>query len=206
MKKKPKQKTDEELLKSYIGGQTASFRELLERYQRPLTNFLKMMVKDRHSAEDLFQDVFLSVHKSLGKFDLSKRFKPWLYAIASNLSKDELRRKKIFAKQILDEEFGDEGRFGDLLESTALNPAEILSKVEQLQTVRDILESLPLQQREVLALYYFEELKYREIAEVLDVPMGTVKSRLFVGIENLMAEFERRFSTEKNSQSLGKTD
>ena len=192
------QRTDEELLGAYRNGDTASFAILVRRHHDDLQRFLLRLTGSRAAAEDAFQDTFLQVHLSADMFDLSRRFKPWLFTIAANKARDALRRNT--RRKALDLSApisgasgeGDQGRtYVDLLEIDIDPPGAALDKEERDRLVQASLDELPYALREILLLAYFQRLSYNQIADALQIPLGTVKSRLHAAV----AAFARKWKT-----------
>ena len=179
------QLTDEQLVSMYRTGRTEAFELLVGRFRHDLLHFLVLYVGDRSLAEDLFQETFLQVHLSTGSFDTSRRFKPWVFTIAANKARDYLRRTSRRQITGLSGRADDqqEGRsFIDLLEADLPLPDEDAESEETRRLVREAIEALPDHLREVLLLAYFHRFPYKEIAEMLEIPLGTVKSRLHAAV------------------------
>ncbi len=178
--------TDEQLLGMHRNGNESAFEVLIERYRLELFHFLARFVGNRTSADDIFQDAFIQVHISASTFDTSRRFKPWLFTIAANKARDYLRKNKRQKAVSLSATIGpnpDGGQaFIDLMEADLPLPPELAQQKETGQIVRDVVASLPEHLREVLLLAYFNKMAYREIAENLSIPLGTVKSRLHAAV------------------------
>jgi RNA polymerase sigma-70 factor (ECF subfamily) len=176
--------TDEQLLGRHRGGDEQAFEVLIERYRLELFHFLARFVGNRTSADDIFQDAFIQVHISASTFDTSRRFKPWLFTIAANKARDYLRKNKRQKAVSLSASVDQDGgrAFIDLMEADLPLPQEKAQQKETAQIVRDIVSSLPEHLREVLLLAYFNKMAYREIAENLSIPLGTVKSRLHAAV------------------------
>ena len=174
-------RTDEELLSAHIDGDSGAFPELMDRYKNDLLHFLIRFVGSRAAAEDVFQDTFLQIHISAETFDPSRRFKPWLFTIAANKGRDWHRKHSKRTMMSLSQDVGGEGegaRFVDLLESDQELPDANLLETEQADQVRAAVESLPSHLREILLLSYFQQMSYVQISDSLQIPLGTVKSRL----------------------------
>jgi len=187
-----KQLSDEELMGGYReDGQAALFNELVHRYERELYRYLARYLGDQTAAEDIFQNTFLQVHLKRGLFENGRPFRPWLYAIATHQAVDALRKAGRHPTVSLDQRIssarGDSetGNLIDLLISTTDNPLAGLQESERQQWVRDSIARLPDALRQTLILAYHQDLKYREIAEFLKIPVGTVKSRLHAALEKL---------------------
>jgi len=172
--------TDEQLLMDYGRGRGDALAELIRRYQQELYAFLHRYVNDQNVAEDLFQETFVQVHRSAARFDTERRFRPWLFTIAANKARDHLRVAGRRHTQSLDQTMGKEGETGlvDLLASDVPTPPMELSGEEDIAAVRKVLSEMAVIYKEVLMLSFFQQMSYKEMAETLGVPLGTVKSRL----------------------------
>lgn len=182
--------TDEQMLLEYRQtGDRELFAQLVYRYERELFSYLRRYLGNREWAQDAFQSTFLQVHLKCDSFDADRRFRPWLYAIATNQAIDTRRRNSRHQMVSLDSpagNFDDEvARIVNMLESTDATPEEKLQSAERVALVRETLQQLPESSYTVIQLVYFQGMKYREVAEVLDVPVGTVKSRLNAAITKL---------------------
>jgi RNA polymerase sigma-70 factor, ECF subfamily len=176
--------TDEKLFERYRAGDQEAFAQLVRRYEVMLYNFLLRFLNASSLAEDVFQETFLQVHLSAETFETGRKFRPWLYAIAANKARDKLRTKKrqsVFQISSLDQQ--DQGsELWDMLISDEITADVILEKKQTQEDVRDVIQKLPVSLREILLLAYYEQLSYKEIAEILDIPLGTVKSRLHAAV------------------------
>ena len=193
-------RSDEQLLKDHIDGDAGAFPELVERYRNELLHFLIRFLGSRAAADDVFQDAFLQVHLSAESFDTSRRFKPWLYTIAANKGRDYHRRQKRRSAASLSAPVGGEGnetQFSDLLASEAPSPDSPVDTREQAALVKKVVDELPAHYREILLLSYFQKMSYGQIADSLDIPLGTVKSRL----HSAVASFSESWKLES-----GETD
>jgi RNA polymerase sigma-70 factor (ECF subfamily) len=181
--------SDENLLLAYRAtGDRRLFEELIRRYERELFNYLKQYLGDTQLAEDAFQSTFLQIHLKCDQFDSERRFRPWLYAVATNQAIDTQRRRRRERMVSLDQATSSAdqaNQLKELVDAPADLPAEDLERDEERSLVRRAVEDLPEPLRQVLLLVYFQGLKYREAAEVLGVPVGTVKSRLHAAIRKL---------------------
>ena len=184
-------RTDEDLLLAYRErGDRLAFDEMVHRYERELYGYLRHYLGDANQAEDVFQQTFLQVHLKCGQFEAGRKVRPWLYTIATNQAIDLQRRNRRCRTTSLDRRNGgdpqdESGTLGQLLDSPVPGPAEQVASAEHRQQVRAAVEDLPEVTRQVVMLVYFQGLKYREAAEVLSIPVGTVKSRLHAAIEKL---------------------
>jgi RNA polymerase sigma-70 factor (ECF subfamily) len=181
----PGEATDEQLLEQYRLGSKASFAALVQRYQRELFHFLVRFLGDRAAAEDVFQETFLQVHQSAGQFDLTRRFRPWLFTIAANKARDLIRSQARRPTSPLQANINgneDSGQFIDLMESASTVPGEQLEKEELQREVHGTVMTMPDHLREILLLSYFHQFPYKQISDILQIPLGTVKSRLHAAV------------------------
>lgn len=196
--------SDEGLFERYMDGDMLAYRTLIERHADDLLRFLTRLVGDRAGAEDVFQETFLQIHQSAGTFDLTRRFKPWLFTIAANKGRDYLRRKGRRAALDLSAPVrgsGDAGgeTFVDLLEMDIPGPDARMEGRERDERVQRAIDRMPWALREILLLSYFQRLSYAQIAEDLEIPLGTVKSRLHAAV----AAFAKLWKSEGRSGEDG---
>lgn len=184
--------SDEDLIREYQEkGETKAFEELVRRYERELFGYLCQYLGDLQMAEDAFQSTFMQVHLKCGQFDPERRFRPWLYAVATNQAIDAQRRNRRHRNISLDRQFGAESdgdRAGSLAEIVAgenPDPDDDMLAAERREGMRRAVDALPDNLRQVLMLVYYQGLKYREAADILDIPVGTVKSRLHTAVRKL---------------------
>jgi RNA polymerase sigma-70 factor (ECF subfamily) len=180
------QVSDGELLDRYRRGERRAFDTLVERYHRELFNFLFHLTRDATIAEDAFQETFLQVHRSAAAFDATRPFKPWLFTIAANKARDSLRQRIRQQAAPLDASVAgnDQGStYAELMPSDIPPPDTALTNFQTRQAVDSIVAGMPEPLRVVLLLCYFEEMPYQEVADALDIPLGTVKSRLHAAVK-----------------------
>jgi len=179
-------RTDEQLLADYRAGDKSSFSELVGRYQRELYHFLVRFLGNRAAAEDVFQETFLQVHQSAEQFDPQRRFRPWLFTIAANKARDLIRSQARRPTNPLQASIspGDDesGEFIDLMQSVTAVPSEPMEREELQKQVQTTVTGMPEHLREILLLSYFHQFPYKQISEILDIPLGTVKSRLHAAV------------------------
>ncbi len=179
-------RSDEQLLADYSAGDVRGFAELVHRYQRELFHFLVRFLGDRAAAEDIFQETFLQVHQSAGQFDAQRRFRPWLFTIAANKARDliraQARRPTSPLQAAINSGDEDSGEFMDLLSSAATMPEDDLQRRELADAVQRTVMGMPEHLREILLLSYFHQFPYKQIGEILEIPLGTVKSRLHAAV------------------------
>jgi RNA polymerase sigma-70 factor (ECF subfamily) len=183
--------SDEQLLvESRDRGDARAFAALVHRYERELYSYLRRYLGDATAAEDVFQATFLQVHVKSGQFEEGRKFRPWLYTIATNQAIDSQRRNKRHRMVSLDrrnqtENEEDMGSLSELLVSREAGPAAQMTADERRRWIRHAVRALPESLRGAVTLVYYQGLKYREAAEALRVPVGTVKSRLHTAITKL---------------------
>lgn len=175
-------------------GDTTAFNLLVWRWERPLYNFIYKYVGDATLAEDLVQDTFVRMLKSIGRYRHRGAFSTWLYRIAINLCKDHLKRKRVPMVSLHDYYTTGSGERIYVQDRVADNRSRTdagLRADEREELVRRLLSSLPEEQRIVILLKEYQELTFREIAEVLSIPEGTVKSRLYHALRSMRERLER---------------
>jgi len=191
--------SDEELLALFRQGTTEAFGELVHRYEGELYGYLRRYTSDSDLAEDVFQNTFLQFYTKLHQFEAGRPVRPWLYAIATNQAIDALRRQNRHAALRLyqenDEAANDEAApLLSLLETRTPGPLEQMQVAERQQYIRSSVDRLPEFLRQVVILAYYQSLKYKEIAEILDIPVGTVKSRLHTALSKLQDAWSTEFA------------
>jgi RNA polymerase sigma-70 factor (ECF subfamily) len=171
---------DSAVVAAFLAGEQRAFTELVERYQTRLLNFIYRTIGDRDRAEDLVQEVFIRVHRHLHRFDQSKKFSTWVYTIASNLAKNELRnrsRNPLVLFQTMRGNKEDDDRPIEF-EDPHGRPDDLYRKRHLRELVEQTVAQLPEHHRQVFVLRELEGKSYEEIAEITDCNLGTVKSRL----------------------------
>ncbi|MEE8117582.1 MAG: sigma-70 family RNA polymerase sigma factor [Gemmatimonadales bacterium] len=171
---------DSQVVAAYLAGEVRAFDELVERYQRRLLNFVFRTIGDRERAEDLVQEVFIRVHRHLHRFDQTKKFSTWIYTIASNLAKNELRnrsRNPLVLFQTIKKNWESDHRPLQF-EDPHYRPDDLFRKRHLRELVEWAVAQLPEHHRIVFVLRELEGKTYEEIAEITDCNLGTVKSRL----------------------------
>lgn len=172
--------TDEELVEAHLEGRRGAFPELYERYRDRLIHFIARKTGDPDRAQDLVQEAFIRVTRHLHRFDTDKKFSTWVYTIASNLSKNELRnrsRSPLVLFQKLTGGWDDDHR-PIQFEDNRMSPDDLYRKRFLRRLVEDTVRTLPEHHQLVFRLRELEGKSYEEIAEITGVNLGTVKSRL----------------------------
>ena len=183
------QKDDAALLAAIQDGELAAFNALVGRHQRSLINFFYHLCWDRQVAEDCAQEVFLRVYSHRDSYEPQAKFTTFLFRIARNLWIDRMRSAAVHGKPLSLQQTsggGEEGRtLQDRVASAAPSPVDILARREQQDALRRAIDRLPEEQKAVVVLSEIQGLKYQDISAILDVPVGTVKSRMHTAMEKL---------------------
>lgn len=182
--------TDVELITKAIGGREDGFEELVRRYQRPITAYIYRMLNDYESSLDVTQEVFIKVYNSLERYSSDYKFSTWLYRIAHNAAIDYMRRNSANL-QSLETETAD-GAYQLQIESPLLTPEQERERSEWRSEIEAVVKCLPAVYRELILLRHAQDLSYDEIAEVTNLPLGTVKNRLFRAREMMREIFIER--------------
>ena len=184
-------RTDEELLLNYRSrSDRPAFEELVRRYEKELYSYLRRYLGDAEMAEDVFQQTFLQVHLKCGQFEPGRKVRPWLYTVATNQAIDYRRRNRrhrlsSLSRAAHNNAEEEAGALAELLGGPESGPADNAESAEQYGALRQAIDGLTESSRQVVMLVYFQGLKYREAAQVLAVPVGTVKSRLHAAMLKL---------------------
>ena len=188
-RKRFSERTDEELILMVQEGQNQAYDILVGRYKNRLYSYLFRLLGNESEAEEFAQETFVRAYMHADKYKTIARFSTWLYTIATNAAIDARRRNKRHRMVSLDtpreQDNEDVGRLVNLLESGDADPANAVVDAERSRLVRATLDQLPDSMNAVIQLVYYQGMKYREAAEVLEIPVGTVKSRLHAAITKL---------------------
>ncbi len=198
MNEKPTQSvpelSDNELLIQFRKGDEWAFRELVTRYKNSLYAFLRRFINQQEVVEDVFQETFLQLYTSQDSFDTSRPLRPWLFTIAANKAKDALRKMQRQSTMSMGT-FADAGDVSidevvNILTSYDTTPDQEASRDETAQRVRQVIAEMPENLRGILILAYFEQFSYKHMAEILSIPIGTVKSRLHTAVVHFMKKWK----------------
>jgi RNA polymerase sigma-70 factor (ECF subfamily) len=184
----PRKPSDEELILHFQEGNLYAFEQIVLRYKEPLINFVYHYLGDRIDAEDVVQETFLRVYRNKHLYRNIAKFSTWIYTIASNLAKTELRRRRrrrLFSIS----QMGFDNRDYDL-PSDEPTPEGVVDGGMKESIVRRAIETLPVKFKEVVILRDVQEFSYEEIGEILDIPIGTVKSRVNRGRSRLQKKLQ----------------
>ena len=173
--------TDEKLVQNFLDGDEKALEALVERYLKPLYNFVYQFTGDSGAAQDIIQDVFVKMWRGISSFNPEKKFSTWIYTIAKNTTFDVLKKKKSIAFSQFETEEGK-----NYLMEKLIDPDFLPDKISQSRETKNVfakaIGKLSEKYKVVLSLYYFNDLNFREIAEFLKEPINTIKSRHRRGI------------------------
>jgi len=201
MKQVLKKQSDAQLLARYSEGEESAFRELVSRYKDSLYAFLRQFLARNDLVEDVFQETFLQLFSSRDSFDSSRPLRPWLFTIAANKAKDTLRKQqRTAAVHIGAIAEAQEMSFDEVLNTLSSYetvPYEDIERTETAARVREIIADMPENLREILILAYFNKFSYKQMADILSIPIGTVKSRLHTAV----ARFSKNWKASRGKES-----
>lgn len=181
---------DQHLIERSLAGDRQAFEVLLSRYMTPVYSFVLSLTRDVPMAEDVTQETCIKVWKHLKRFDASKSFKTWVFAIAKNAAYDALKKKKALPFSSFSDDTDDERESweSNIIDEEPL-PDEVLSRADIRTELDSWLRSIPAPFEQILRMHYQEDLSLNEIAEVLDEPYNTIKSRHGRAIRALQKRF-----------------
>ncbi|MBD3297038.1 MAG: sigma-70 family RNA polymerase sigma factor [candidate division Zixibacteria bacterium] len=171
--------SDEELIRDALAGDQRAYRELLNRHRQPIYHVIFKIIRNPDEAADLVQETFMKAFGSLSSYRFEYRFSTWLYKIAANNAIDYLRKKRIDALSLDKPIETHDGEVTYEVPDWSTNPEQDLIRRRQAVTISEAIESLPPKYREVIQLRHNQDKSYEEIAEQLNLPVGTVKARIF---------------------------
>jgi RNA polymerase sigma-70 factor (ECF subfamily) len=182
--------TDEDLVASILEGGRDLYGDLVGRYQGRLVNYLFRMLRNEEDAHDLAQEVFLKIYEALDRFDPRYRFSTWLFRVAQNAAIDKIRKRKLRLVSI-HRPANSESEGGDWdLPGDGPTPYQDARNVERGAAIHEAIDRLPWEYKELITLRHYGELSYDEIARLKQMPLGTVKNKLFRGRQMLKAELQ----------------
>ena len=177
--------TDAELINNFINGNTSSFISLVKRWEKPIYNFALRNLGSKHSAEDVCQTVFLKAFENLHKLKDPEKFKQWIFTIAANLCRDEFKRRKKFRQKTVSISFNETNMFEEITDTDSELPDDRFNNMILKDILKDALMQIPEQQRTVIIMKQYHNLKFHEIAKITKTSENTVKSRLYYGLKTL---------------------
>ncbi|MBE3553380.1 MAG: RNA polymerase sigma factor [Kyrpidia tusciae] len=187
--------SDEALARAFAEGHTGSFEALVYRYHRPIHAYIQRLLGRTEPAEDLVQETFFRFVREVQRGRVPERVRPWLYRVATNLCRDYWKAAQRRSEPGLLEDWSPA-----VLEKPSVS--EIYERLETRQMIRDALDELSEIQKRMVILRFYQDLTYREIAEVLEVPEGTVKAYLFKALRHLREVFEQREPMGKGGEGI----
>lgn len=179
---------DEIIVERALSGDAEAFGEIVKRWERRIFALAYGMLGREEDARDATQETFLAAFRNLRGFRGEAKVSSWLHRIAVNQCLTRQRRARVRNESALDD---DEDRASDFAAPVDYSPARVAEGRQRTAAVRRALNGLPLELRQVVVMKEFEELTFREIAEALDLPLSTVKSRLYTGLKQLQMRLER---------------
>ena len=180
-------RSDEELVEACQAGEASAFDVLVARWEDKIRGAAYRFLGSEEEAKDVAQEAFLKAYRALGGFKREARFSSWLYQIATNLCRDRLRRRRTRASVSLEEL----EETGPVIVETRPGAHEQLQQLDLARLVRRAVYALPEEQREVVILKEYQGITFLEIAQALDVPVSTAKTRLYRGLGQLRLQLER---------------
>ncbi len=182
--------SDDQIIERTLAGETDAFSLLVRRWERPIYGLSLRMLGRDEDARDVCQETFLAAFRNLRKFRGDAKFSSWLYRIALNACHSRLRKQNGLFEQSIDQE-DDDGRKFELADAAAENLPDRLHRDQRAELVRKALHALPPEMRQVIVMKEYEELTFAEIAEILQIPVSTVKSRVYTGLQQMRARLEK---------------
>jgi RNA polymerase sigma-70 factor (ECF subfamily) len=185
--------TDAEVMLRVKAGDQSAFDYLVQKYRRPLVSFMYRMARNSAAAEDLAQEVFLRVYRSRQSYEASAKFTTWLYRIATNLAVNHARDTRHERPEVsvsLDETNDDSSTTTLQLPDGSLTAEQAMVQRERLQAIRSKVEALPEQQRLAVIMHKYQQMDYKQIAEVLKKSESATKSLLFRAYETLREQLK----------------
>ncbi len=170
---------DYDLVAKARSNDQEAYRRLMEKYQRPLYFHIGRIVRDKEVLEDLVQETFLKAFDNLHSFDSTYAFSTWLYRIATNHSIDYLRKKKLQTLSLDEPVSTKDGEMTIEVADQDSDTDEEIIHAQRMQIIMDAIDSLPEKYRVIIKMRHMEEKSYQEIAELQDLPLGTVKAHIF---------------------------
>ena len=174
-----------DLIQKAIAGDETAYRTLLENYRGAIFNLLYKMVRNREETEDLVQEAFMKAFKALPSFNEEYAFSTWLYKIAINNCIDHMRKKRLKTYSINKPVQSKDGELDREFPDTSMSPDKDLLSEERTNLIEEAIEELPENYKIAIVLRHSEERSYEEIAQLLNIPLGTVKARIFRAREML---------------------
>lgn len=181
--------TDEQLVEQAINSNPEAFGEIVKRWERKIFALCYGMLNREEDARDAAQETFIAAYRNLANFRGEAKVSSWLHRIAVNQCLTKQRRSKVRAESSLEDE--SESNQAVFIAAGGASPARVTEQSERLQLIRQAVAALPVELRQVILMKEFEEMTFQEISEALDLPLSTVKSRLYTALKQLRMKLER---------------
>jgi RNA polymerase sigma-70 factor (ECF subfamily) len=181
--------TDEQLVELTVSGKSEAFDEIVKRWERKIFALCFGMLSREDEARDAVQETFISAYRNLKNFRGEAKVSSWLHRIAVNQCLTKKRREKSRAETFLEDEGQDENKY--FVAPSGKSPARQVEQTERINQIRKAVLTLPAELRQVIVMKEFEEMTFQEIADTLDLPLSTVKSRLYTALKQLRLKLER---------------
>jgi RNA polymerase sigma-70 factor (ECF subfamily) len=191
-KKRETAPADAELIKRALNGEQWAYEQLLTRYQKTVFHIIVKIIRNPEDARDLIQETFMRAFNTLETYRSEYRFSTWLCKIAANCSIDYLRKKKIKAYSMDKPLETSDGTVEVELQDDSANPEEDLLRKQRIVSIEEAIESLPPKYKEVIIYRHQDDKSYEEIARIMNLPIGTVKARIFRARELLKKRLKMR--------------
>jgi RNA polymerase sigma-70 factor, ECF subfamily len=167
--------SDKQLVENFLEGDDSAFPHLVKRYLKPIYNFLYQLAGDSSALDDLAQETFIKVWKNISRFDQSRSFKVWIFAIAKNTAYDYLKKKKTIPFSVFTNEKGNNKL--EKINANEILPDELLEREDFAKELEEKLKKIPEQYRIILLMRYKDDFSLQEIAEIFKKPYNTIKSQ-----------------------------
>ena len=181
--------TDEQLVELAVSGDSEAFGEIVKRWERKIFALCFGMLGREDDARDAAQETFIAAYRNISNFRGEAKVSSWLHRIGVNQCLTTKRRARTRSEEFLDDEAGDNERI--FVAPAHRSPARTTEQTERLTIVRQAVSSLPTDLRQVIVMKEFEEMTFQEISETLELPLSTVKSRLYTALRQLRMKLER---------------
>ncbi|GAB4177378.1 MAG: sigma-70 family RNA polymerase sigma factor [Calditrichia bacterium] len=179
MKTEVNKQQDLKIVERILKGDEKAYNELVEKYSGLIFSIVYKLIGNKADAEDLAQEIWLKIYKGLGSYNGEFALTTWIMKIASNHTIDFLRKKKLKTTSIHGEDSKDQNQRIPQFESKTFTPEEDLLQTERIKMIEKAIDDLPEKYKQIIILRHREEKDYNEIAEIMNIPLGTVKARLF---------------------------
>lgn len=184
------QEFEQHAINRILSGDSSAFADLVKRYERSIINYIYRYILNYEEALDIAQEVFVKAYYAIETYNNAFRFSTWLYRIARNTAIDSLRKKQLNVRSLDEPQTFKEKEVGLQLPAEDDSPEDRLRNREFVQQFHEAVQSLPQEYREVITLRHINQCSYLEIAEICEIPIGTVKNRIFRGRELLRKKLE----------------